>query len=322
MTLATEHVVKSSLNTGRLYLNFEFLSAGLYCRSPPSPLQTLCLSPVAMFPLHFIVFSFFTVAVWAACNGHDELCKRRYSEITFIGAHNSAFVGKQPSQNQYISVAEQLDLGVRFLQAQTQEKNGDIQMCHTHCWLLDEGPIEDYLEDISSWMANNPDQVVTLLLTNHDALPIEKFDAAFNSTGLKEFVFRPEEKLAKDEWPTLQKLIDDGTRLLVLMDYNMDESKVDYIINEFDYFWETPFGELDPSFPTCEVDRPENGDPAELMGIMNHMLNDNVLGIIIPSQHRAKQTNSAKSIQGQVDLCQGEWSTRPNVILVSFSSIL
>jgi hypothetical protein len=291
-----------------------------------------------MFPLHFIVFSFFAAAVWAACNGHDELCKRKYSEITFIGAHNSAFVGKQPSQNQHLSVTEQLNFGVRFLQAQTQEKNGDIQMCHTHCWLLDEGPIEDYLEDISSWMANNPDQVVTLLLTNHDALPIEKFDAAFNSTGLEEFVFRPEKKLALNEWPTLQELIDAGTRLLVFMgmyaqywsygilliglDYNMDESKVDYIVNQFEYFWETPFGELDPSFPTCEVDRPENGDPAKLMGIMNHMLNDDILGIIIPSRLRAKQTNSVKSIQGQVDLCKNEWSTKPNVILVSILSIL
>ncbi|GKU01866.1 tat pathway signal sequence [Fusarium langsethiae] len=274
-----------------------------------------------MFPLHIIVFSFFATAVWAACNGHDELCERKYSEITFIGAHNSAFVGKLPSQNQYLSVTEQLDFGIRFLQAQTQEKNGNIQMCHTYCWLLDEGPIEDYLEDISSWMANNPDQVVTLLLTNHDALPIEKFDAAFNSTGLKEFVFQPGKKLALNEWPTLQELIDDGTRLLVFMDFNMDESKVDYIVNEFDYFWETPFGELDSSFPTCEVDRPENGNPVELMGIMNHMLNDNVLGIIIPSQHRAKETNSAGSIQSQVDLCKGEWSTRPNVVLLDWVNV-
>jgi hypothetical protein len=106
------------------------------------------------------------------------------------------------------------------------------------------------------------------------------------------------------------------------LDYNMDESKVDYIINEFDYFWETPFGEPNASFPTCEVDRPENGDPSGLMGIMNHMLNDDVLGIIIPSQGRAKETNSAKSIQSQIDLCKGEWGTRPNVVLVSVSTTL
>jgi hypothetical protein len=159
----------------------------------------------------------YVAAVWAACNGHDELCKRKYSDITFIGTHNSAFVGKLPVHNQYISVTEQLDLGVRFLQAQTQNKDGDIQMCHTHCWELDEGPLEDYLQEISDWMGKNPDEVVTLLLTNIDALPIEKYDDAFNSTGLKEFVFRPEKKLAFDDWPTLQKFLDDGTRLVVFM---------------------------------------------------------------------------------------------------------
>ncbi|KAH6968581.1 hypothetical protein HG530_013444 [Fusarium avenaceum] len=263
----------------------------------------------------------YVAAVWAACNGHDELCKRKYSDITFIGTHNSAFVGKLPVHNQYISVTEQLDLGVRFLQAQTQDKDGDIQMCHTHCWELDEGPLEDYLQEISDWMGKNPDEVVTLLLTNIDALPIEKFDDAFNSTGLKEFVYHPEKKLALDEWPTLQRFLDDGTRLVVFMDYNMDESKVDYIINEFDYFWETPFGETDSSFPTCEVDRPENGDPTKLMGIMNHMLNHDVLGIVIPNQVDAKETNSAESIQSQVDLCEGNWSRRPNVILLDWVNV-
>ncbi|WZH43667.1 PLC-like phosphodiesterase [Fusarium acuminatum] len=263
----------------------------------------------------------YVAAVWAACNGHDELCKRKYSDITFIGTHNSAFVGKLPVHNQYISVIEQLDLGVRFLQAQTQNKDGDIQMCHTHCWELDEGPLEDYLQEISDWMGKNPDEVVTLLLTNIDALPIEKYDDAFNSTGLKEFVFRPEKKLAFDDWPTLQKFLDDGTRLVVFMDYNMDESKVDYIINEFDYFWETPFGETDSSFPTCEVDRPENGDPTKLMGIMNHMLNHDVLGIVIPNQVDAEETNSAESIQSQVDLCEGNWSRRPNVILLDWVNV-
>lgn len=97
----------------------------------------------------------------------------------------------------------------------------------------------------------------------------------------------------------------------------MDESKVDYIINEFDYFWETPFSETDSSFPTCEVDRPENGDPIKLMGIMNHMLNHDVLGIVIPNQLDAEETNSAESIQSQVNLCEGNSSRRPNVILVS-----
>ena len=64
--------------------------------------------------------SFSGSAAAATCNGHDELCGRRYSDVTLIGSHNSAFVGDSPAHNQYVSVTRQLDLGVRFLQAQTQ----------------------------------------------------------------------------------------------------------------------------------------------------------------------------------------------------------
>ncbi|KAL2687262.1 hypothetical protein Neosp_004816 [[Neocosmospora] mangrovei] len=262
----------------------------------------------------------FVTAALAACNGHDKLCDRKYSEITFIGTHNSAFVGETPVHNQYKSVTEQLDMGVRFLQAQTQDKDGEIQMCHTHCWELDEGPLEDYLQDISDWMSKHKDEVVTLLLTNIDGLSVEKFDDAFESTGLKDLVLHPK-KMTLDEWPTLQTLINDGTRLIVFMDYHMDQSKVDYIIPEFDYFWETSYGVTDDSFPSCDVDRPENGDPTKLMGIMNHMLNHDILGIVVPNQIDAAKTNSAKSIQRQIDLCEGNWGRRPNVVLLDWVNV-
>lgn len=105
-------------------------------------------------------------------------------------------------------------------------------------------------------------------------------------------------------------------------DYHMDQSKVDYIISEFDYFWETSYGVTDDSFPSCDVDRPENGDPTKLMGIMNHMLNHDILGIVVPNQIDAAKTNSAESIQKQIDLCEGNWGRRPNVVLVSWPTKL
>lgn len=153
----------------------------------------------------------------AACNGHDELCSRKYSEVTFVGTHNSAFDGFLPFHNQYVSVTEQLDLGVRFLQAQTQEDDGNIQLCHTYCWQLDAGPLVDYLTNVKTWMDDNTDDVVTLLLTNGDEMPVSQFDEAFASSGLKDLVFHPKGTVAKDDWPTLQQLIDDGTRLMVFM---------------------------------------------------------------------------------------------------------
>ena len=162
----------------------------------------------------------FPSLILAACNGYNELCDLRYSEITFIGAHNSAFDGHLLVHNQFVPVTRQLDLGVRFLQAQTQEKDGGIEMCHTDCALLDVGPLSDYLNDIKSWMDDHPSEVVSLLLTNIDRLPASQFDETFEVTGLKDFVFHPGGELAKNQWPTLQNLLDDGTRLVVFMGMN------------------------------------------------------------------------------------------------------
>ncbi|KAJ2984287.1 hypothetical protein NQ176_g51 [Zarea fungicola] len=236
--------------------------------------------------------------------------------------HDSAFVGELPTHNQYVSITDQLNLGVRFLQAQTHNENGAIEMCHTYCWELDEGNLAKYLQELSNWIHANPNEVVTLLLTNGDKIPVEQFDSVFAATGLKDLVFHPGNTvLAKEQWPTLQEMINANSRLVVFMDYNMDQSKVDYIINEFDYFWETPYGITDKSFPTCAVDRPPNGDPNKLMGLMNHMLNYKIGDIVFPDQFDAFNTNSEASIQAQVNRCVAATSHQPNVILLDWVNI-
>lgn len=153
----------------------------------------------------------------AACNGRDEYCGRKYSDITYMGAHDSAFVGELPTHNQYVSITDQLNLGVRFLQAQTHNKGGAIEMCHTYCWELDEGTLDKYLQELAAWMKAHPNEVVSLLLTNGDKIPVETFDTAFAGAGLTDLVLHPKKVMAKDEWPTLQEMIDASTRLVVFM---------------------------------------------------------------------------------------------------------
>lgn len=155
--------------------------------------------------------------VLAACNGEDALCNRLYSNVTFVGSHDSAFVGELLADNQLISVADQLSLGVRFLQAQTHDKDGTIEMCHTSCLELDAGSLAEYLAPVKAFMDANPNEVVTLLLTNGDGVPVADYAAVFSSVGLEEYVFTPSGTLALGGWPTLQKMIDDGTRLVVWM---------------------------------------------------------------------------------------------------------
>lgn len=157
--------------------------------------------------------------VLGACNGHDALCSRRYSNVTFVGSHDSAFVGELLADNQFISVADQLKLGVRFLQAQTHNKSGTIEMCHTSCLELDAGSLQNYLTPIKAFLddSTHANEVVSLLLTNGDAILVSEFAKVFTSVGLTKYVFTPSSNLALDQWPTLQTMINNGTRLVVWM---------------------------------------------------------------------------------------------------------
>lgn len=157
----------------------------------------------------------------AGCNGQDALCDRAYSNVTFVGAHDSPFVGELLADNQLLSVNDQLGLGVRFLQAQAHDFLGHIRMCHTSCLERDAGTLADFLTPVKAFLDDDAHaaDVVTLLLTNGDAIPVSDFADVFAEVSLDQYAFAPPTNgtLARDQWPTLQQMIDDGTRLVVWM---------------------------------------------------------------------------------------------------------
>lgn len=153
----------------------------------------------------------------APCNGHAEYCNRRYSNLTLVGSHNSAFVGTGPADNQETDVAAQLAQGVRFLQAQTHFDNNTIKLCHTLCAFEDAGPLETYLAGVKTFLDANPREHITLLITNQDGQPGSAFDAVFKAAGIQGYAFAPGSNLTLDQWPTLGQMIDSGQRLVVFM---------------------------------------------------------------------------------------------------------
>ncbi|KAL8993557.1 MAG: hypothetical protein Q9169_006253 [Polycauliona sp. 2 TL-2023] len=217
------------------------------------------------------------------CNGHPSLCARPYSNITFIGAHDSAFVGSSPADNQGISVTAQLDSGIRFLQSQAHVNSfGTLSLCHTSCFLNDAGPLERFLREVKGWMERegNENEVVTLLVGNGDRTDIGVYDAAFKAAGLDTVAFVPETQrpLEMEAWPTLGELITAERRLVVFMDYiTGDGKKVPYILDEFEYFFETPYNTLDPGFEQCSIDRPPGAKSEGRMYIVNHFLDKKIL---------------------------------------------
>jgi hypothetical protein len=103
---------------------------------------------------------------------------------------------------------------------------------------------------------------------------------------------------------------------------------VPYLLDEFNYFFETPFDTTDPDFAQCKIDRPNkvNGDGKSSMYIVNHYLDIQVvnlgsLDLLVPDRDNAAKTNSATgpgSIGSQANLCVGLHGRNPNVVLIDY----
>lgn len=257
------------------------------------------------------------------CNGKSDLCDRKYSDVTFIGTHDSPFVGStlELTTNQGVDVTAQLNAGIRFLQGQTHKNGaGDLHFCHTSCLLEDAGSVESYLSKVKKWMDSNPNEVVTILLTNGDNVDVSMFDDAFQGAGLVQYAHKQQSHLKMDQWPTLGEMISSKGRLVVFLDYGADVHQFPYILSEFShYLFETPFDTTNPDFPQCKFDRPAKGSPDKRMYIVNHFLDKSIFGVEVPDNDADFRTNAATgpgSIGAQADLCTKKYGRKPNFILV------
>jgi hypothetical protein len=256
------------------------------------------------------------------CNGHEELCDRKYSDITFVAAHNAAFVGKGPAHNQFEYPETAMDTGIRYLTTQLHIENGEIRQCHSDCALLNVGSFSEILASIKGWLDNNPREVVTLQVGNgDDAIRIEEFVPHFESTGADKYAYSPDHSLDKDQWPTLRELIDADNRLIVFMDYYSDTSKVPYILSNYEAYVETPFSPTDDNFFNCDIDRPSSDASVDnRMIFANHNLNLSFFGLLTPAPLQAAETNSVGNIRQQTEICVANWGRNPNVVMLDFVS--
>ncbi|TFK35685.1 PLC-like phosphodiesterase [Crucibulum laeve] len=255
------------------------------------------------------------------CNGHAELCNRQYSNVTVIGAHDSFAFSTDPfalARDQQVDIPTQLSLGVRLLQAQAHDNNGELHFCHTR-------KVEDYLKNVKTFLDANPNEVVTLLFTNPEGLSVsDRWKPAFDNAGITPLAFVPASVPVKQsDWPTLGEMIDSGKRVVVFLDSGADTSLVDFILPEFEMIWETPFSVTDPSFP-CKVDRINGPLSTEDHSYMiNHSLNKNIIpigdGVIVSDPKDAPTTNGIASIIANVNGCLPLGANRnPHFILLDF----
>ncbi|KAK3370240.1 PLC-like phosphodiesterase [Podospora didyma] len=265
------------------------------------------------------------------CNNYPELCERKYSNITMVGCHNSPFVRPgSAAANQQFGVVDQLNDGVRFLQAQIQWPTNDTipHFCHTTCNLLDAGPITQWLTTVKDWVAAHPYDVVTILLGNGNYSTPDHYVKYIESTGILKYIYTPPvAPMSLDKWPTLATMILSGQRVIMFMDYMADQKKYPWLIDQFSQMWETPFDPTNQSFP-CTVQRPPDlkaADAKKRLYLMNHNLNVEVslLGaqVMVPAISSLNQTNNVTgygSLGSAASNCRNDWDRAPTILNVDY----
>ncbi|KAF8192376.1 PLC-like phosphodiesterase [Mycena galopus ATCC 62051] len=308
--------------------------------------------------LHYLALISTAVDVFAAtttikrstiCNGHAEFCSRLYSNITYVGAHDSFAFSEDPlalARDQEVNITEQLNLGIRLLQAQSHTDNstGVLSFCHTSeestlcpvaltlkigCDLFNGGSVLDYLKIVKTWLDGNPNEVLTLLFTNPEGLsPANVWKPIFDAAGISNLTYIPPSlPISQSEWPTLGSMIDNGTRVVVFLDSQADGPEpVDFILPEFSMIWETPFSVTNASFP-CSVNRIHGPLATEdHIYLINHSLNINIIpigsGVIISDPLAAPVTNGLTSILANSNGCAPLGGNRaPSFVLLDYVNI-
>lgn len=91
---------------------------------------------------------------------------------------------------------------------------------------------------------------------------------------------------------------------------------INYVVD-----FETSYEVTDDAFPSCAIDRPSGANADGRMGLVNHMLHIDILGIQIPDLINADKTNSLNSIDAQAGICEGVYGRTPNVILLDYVNL-
>lgn len=259
-----------------------------------------------------------------ACNNYPEFCSRKYSNITYVGAHNSPFVNpNNAAANQELGMTAQLNDGIRMLTGQTHYNATTkiISYCHSSCNLLDVGTAEDFFANIARWIRTHPFDVVTILIGNSDFIGVGNYTTPLEASGLSRYAYIPSQiPMNVSSWPTLSSMILMGKRAVIFMDYGSNQTEVPYILDEFSQMWETPFSPTNRSFP-CTQERPPDlsrEDAEQRMYMANHNLNTEIsfggTSILVPTTALLNETNAVNGT-GSLGLMANDCTGKP---LVSF----
>ncbi|MGB9347476.1 MAG: phosphatidylinositol-specific phospholipase C domain-containing protein [Ilumatobacteraceae bacterium] len=205
---------------------------------------------------------------------------------------------------------ETVDAALRVINAVAPGEAGGpeaLYMCHGLCE-TGATSFDDTLADIRSWLATNPDEVLTIFVEDH----VDAADVAESvlEAGLEDYLFTP---VDGEPFPTLAEMIQRGQRLVVMLESGDGRPDHPWLVNGFDFVQETPY-----DFPTVESFScaPNRGVPDAPLLQINHWLNG-FTNLVSDAQ----LVNAADVLGTRVEQCREERGMQPNLVAVNHADI-
>tara|TARA_R110001606_G_scaffold6617_1_gene29698 strand:+ start:8467 stop:10041 length:1575 start_codon:yes stop_codon:yes gene_type:complete len=257
----------------------------------------------------FFIFTLFcNISVFSQCNAEEDSCNKKYNEVAYLTTHNAFNSGQDgfnlPNQNN--NIATQLNDGVRGLMIDIYNDNGTTVVYHGFSF-LGKKPLSIYLNDIKTFLDNNPNEIVTIIFQNDPGVTANKIESDFTQAGLMNYLHTQNKFSA---WPTLQTMINENKRLVIFNEVNNASSGQGWYHHIFDFAVEINYGQIN-----CDYGR---GNPSNGLFVFNHFVTSGT-GTAITAQ--AQTVNSNPYFIDHITNCQQEKNKFPNFITVDFYDI-
>lgn len=198
-----------------------------------------------------------------------------------------------------------VDVALRARRSLGLAPTGEVRpyLCHAMCELGSTSWSRS-LGDLKAWLDEHPREVVTLFVQD-EVTPADTADV-IQRAGLRPYTYTPDE----GGWPTLGEMIDDGTRLVVLLENETGGARYPWLIPGFDHVQDTPYLFDSPDDFSCEENR---GDPDASLFLVNHWIDDwrNV-------PENSAIVNARDVLLPRMEECEAERGQLPNFVAVDW----
>ena len=240
------------------------------------------------------------------CNGHAELCDRRFDQVAYATTHNAMSSEEEGwiAPNQGRRLWRQLEDGVRGFMLDTYAaSDGTPLLCHGVCGPLGQRPLAEGLHDLREFADCHPAEVLTLIIEAH--LDEASTARAFEDAGLLPYLHQ---QPLGAPWPTLRAMVESGRRIVVFTE-SADVS-LPWYHHAYDYVWDNDYRAESAADFDCE---PNRGTGEEPVFVLNHFLTAPVA-----MRSLAESVNFDPVLSEHVDRCARERGQMPNFVTVDF----